>query len=137
MESDLRIDTYRLVRAGGQHVNTTDSAVQITHLPTNIVVQCQAERSQHKNKDRAMKMLKGSSISTNLKRQAVADEANANKKKIESGSANRSYVLHPYKMIKDLRTSHESSNVMKVMAGDLNAYMEKWLSMRADEEQEE
>ena len=138
VESDLRIDTYRASGAGGQHVNTTDSAVRITHLPTNIVVQCQAERSQHKNKDRAMKMLKGKLYQHELeKRQAVADEANANKKKIEWGSQIRSYVLHPYKMIKDLRTSHESSNVDKVMAGDLNAYMEKWLSMRADEEQEE
>ena len=138
VESDLRIDTYRASGAGGQHVNTTDSAVRITHLPTNIVVQCQAERSQHKNKDRAMKMLKGKLYQHELeKRQAVADEANANKKKIEWGSQIRSYVLHPYKMIKDLRTSHESSNVDKVMAGDLNAYMEKWLSMRADEAQEE
>ena len=85
-----------------------------------------------------MKMLKGKLYQHELeKRQAVADEANANKKKIEWGSQIRSYVLHPYKMIKDLRTSHESSNVDKVMAGDLNAYMEKWLSMRADEEQEE
>jgi peptide chain release factor 2 len=138
VESDLRIDTYRASGAGGQHVNTTDSAVRITHLPTNIVVQCQAERSQHKNKDRAMKMLKGKLYQHELeKRQAVADAANADKKKIEWGSQIRSYVLHPYKMIKDLRTGHESSNTDKVLAGDLNAYMEKWLAQRADEEDEE
>ncbi len=134
IESDLRIDTYRASGAGGQHVNTTDSAVRITHIPTGIVVQCQAERSQHKNKDRAMKMLKSKMYQAELeKRQEVANAAHADKKKIEWGSQIRSYVLHPYKMIKDLRTNHESSNVDKVMGGDLNPYMEKWLSMRADE----
>jgi len=138
IESDLRIDTYRASGAGGQHVNTTDSAVRITHNPTGIVVQCQAERSQHKNKDRAMKMLKGKLYQAELeKRQEVANAAHAEKKKIEWGSQIRSYVLHPYKMIKDLRTSYESSNVDKVMAGDLNAFMEKWLAMRADVDQDQ
>lgn len=138
VESDLRIDTYRASGAGGQHVNTTDSAVRITHMPTGIVVQCQAERSQHKNKDRAMKMLKGKLYQAELdKRQEVATAAHAEKKKIEWGSQIRSYVLHPYKMIKDLRTNYDSSNVDKVMAGDLNAFMEKWLSMRADENAEQ
>ncbi len=137
VESDLRIDTYRASGAGGQHVNTTDSAVRITHNPTGIVVQCQAERSQHKNKDRAIKMLKGKLYQFELeKRQAVTDAVNAEKKKIEWGSQIRSYVLHPYKMIKDLRTGHESSNTDKVLGGDLNAYMEKWLSQRADEGEE-
>ena len=134
VESDLRIDTYRASGAGGQHVNTTDSAVRITHMPTGIVVQCQAERSQHKNKDRAMKMLKGKLYQAELdKRLEVATAAHAQKKKIEWGSQIRSYVLHPYKMIKDLRTNYDSSNVDKVMGGDLNVFMEKWLSMRADE----
>jgi peptide chain release factor 2 len=138
VESDLRIDTYRASGAGGQHVNTTDSAVRITHMPTGIVVQCQAERSQHKNKDRAMKMLKGKLYQAELdKRQEVATAAHAEKKKIEWGSQIRSYVLHPYKMIKDLRTNYDSSNVDKVMAGDLNVFMEKWLSMRADENAEQ
>ena len=138
VESDLRIDTYRASGAGGQHVNTTDSAVRITHMPTGIVVQCQAERSQHKNKDRAMKMLKGKLYQAELdKRQEVATAAHAEKKKIEWGSQIRSYVLHPYKMIKDLRTNYDSSNVDKVMAGELNVFMEKWLSMRADENAEQ
>ena len=137
-ESDLRIDTYRSSGAGGQHVNTTDSAVRITHMPTNIVVQCQAERSQHKNKARAMQMLKGKLYQHELnKRMEVVEKANSQKKKIEWGSQIRSYVLHPYKLIKDLRTGHESSNVDKIMGGDLNAYMETWLAQRADEDTSE
>lgn len=137
-EVDLRIDTYRSSGAGGQHVNTTDSAVRITHLPTNIVVQCQNERSQHKNKARAMQMLKGKLYQHEMdKRQQVVDAANAEKRKIEWGSQIRSYVLHPYKMIKDLRTEYESSNVDKILGGDIQAYIEKWLSMRADAEDEE
>jgi peptide chain release factor 2 len=132
-EVDLRIDTYRASGAGGQHVNTTDSAVRITHLPTNIVVACQNERSQHKNKARAMQLLKSKLYQYELqKRQEAIDEKNAEKKKIEWGSQIRSYVLHPYKLIKDLRTGFESSNVDKVLSGDLNGYMESWLGMNAD-----
>ena len=130
---DLRIDTYRASGAGGQHVNTTDSAVRITHLPTNIVVACQNERSQHKNKAHAMQLLKAKIYQYELqKRQDAIDAKNAEKKKIEWGSQIRSYVLHPYKLIKDLRTGHESSNVDKVLSGDLNGYMESWLGMNAD-----
>lgn len=138
VESELRIDTYRASGAGGQHVNTTDSAVRITHLPTNIVVTCQNERSQHKNKARAMKMLKGKLYQHEMqKRQEAVDAQNAEKKKIEWGSQIRSYVLHPYKLIKDMRTGHESSNVDKILGGALNPYMNAWLAMRADSALEE
>jgi peptide chain release factor 2 len=130
VDSDLRIDTYRSSGAGGQHVNTTDSAVRITHLPTNIVVTCQNERSQHKNKDRAMKLLKGRLYQHEMeKRKAEATMQQAMKKKIEWGSQIRSYVLHPYKLVKDLRTGHESYNVDKVFSGDLTPFMETWLSL--------
>ena len=132
VDSDLRIDTYRASGAGGQHVNTTDSAVRITHLPTNIVVSCQNERSQHKNKARALKLLAGKLYQHELeKRQADVDKLNAEKKKIEWGSQIRSYVLHPYKLVKDLRTGHESSSVDKILDGDLSPFMEAWLSLRA------
>ncbi len=132
VDSDLRIDTYRASGAGGQHVNTTDSAVRITHLPTGIVVSCQNERSQHKNKARALKMLSGKLYQHELeKRQAEADKINAEKKKIEWGSQIRSYVLHPYKLVKDIRTGHESSSVDKVLDGQLSPFMEAWLSLRA------
>jgi peptide chain release factor 2 len=136
-ESDLRIDTYRASGAGGQHVNTTDSAVRITHLPTNIVVACQNERSQHKNKAMAMQLLRAKIYQYEFeKRQQAIDAKNAEKKKIEWGSQIRSYVLHPYKLIKDVRTGYESSNVEKVLAGDLNGYMEAWLGMNADKDLE-
>lgn len=136
-ETELRIDTYRSSGAGGQHVNTTDSAVRITHLPTNIVVTCQNERSQHKNKARAMKMLKGKLYQHEMqKRQEAIDAQNAEKKKIEWGSQIRSYVLHPYKLIKDVRTGYESSNVDKILGGALKPYMNAWLAMRADSDQE-
>lgn len=128
VESDLRIDTYRASGAGGQHVNTTDSAVRITHMPTNIVVQCQNERSQHKNKATAMKMLRSKLYQHELeKRQAEADEVNANKKAIEWGSQIRSYVLHPYRMVKDLRTNVEMGDTDKVLDGELMGFMEAWL----------
>ena len=132
VDSELRIDTFRASGAGGQHVNTTDSAVRITHLPTGIVVSCQNERSQHKNKARALKMLAGKLYQHELeKRKAEADKINAEKKKIEWGSQIRSYVLHPYKLVKDLRTGHESSSVDKVLDGQLSPFMEAWLSLRA------
>ncbi len=131
-EVDLRIDTYRASGAGGQHVNTTDSAVRITHLPTNLVVTCQNERSQHKNKARALKLLKAKLYKYEMeKRQQSIDALNAEKKSIEWGSQIRSYVLHPYKLVKDVRTGHESSNVTKVLDGALTPFMESWLSMRA------
>ena len=128
IESDLRIDTYRASGAGGQHVNTTDSAVRITHLPTNIVVQCQNERSQHKNKATAMKMLRSKLYQHEMeKRQAEADAVNASKKAIEWGSQIRSYVMHPYRLVKDLRTGVEMGNTDKVLDGDLMGFMEAWL----------
>jgi peptide chain release factor 2 len=128
VESDLRIDTYRASGAGGQHVNTTDSAVRITHVPTSIVVQCQNERSQHKNKATAIKMLRAKLYQHEMeKRQAEADEVNANKKAIEWGSQIRSYVMHPYRLVKDLRTGVEVGNTDRVLDGDLMGFMEAWL----------
>jgi peptide chain release factor 2 len=133
-DSDLRIDTMRAGGAGGQHVNTTDSAVRITHLPTNIVVKCQNERSQHKNKDRAMKVLRARIYQHELeKRQAEADILNAEKKRIEWGSQIRSYVLHPYQLVKDVRTAYENGNTTAVLNGDLQPFMESFLAMEADE----
>ncbi|MBU1087211.1 MAG: peptide chain release factor 2 [Candidatus Omnitrophica bacterium] len=127
-EDDLRVDVCRAGGAGGQHVNTTDSAVRITHLPTNIVVQCQNERSQIKNKAMAMKMLKSKLYELELKqRQAEADKHNALKKKIEWGSQIRSYVMHPYSMIKDHRTGVETGNVPVVMDGKLDDFLEGFL----------
>ena len=135
VESDLRIDTYRASGAGGQHVNTTDSAVRITHKPTGLVVTCQNERSQHKNKSRAMKMLKAKLYQHELEqRQAEADVLNAEKKKIEWGSQIRSYVLHPYRMVKDLRTGVEMGDADKVLSGDLMGFMEAWLVQRSSAE---
>jgi peptide chain release factor 2 len=135
VESDLRIDTYRASGAGGQHVNTTDSAVRITHAPTNIVVQCQNERSQHKNKATAMKMLRAKLYQHEMeKRQAEADEVNANKKAIEWGSQIRSYVMHPYRMVKDLRTGVEQGNTDRVLNGDLMGFMEAWLVQQSTSE---
>ena len=132
LDSDLRIDTMRAGGAGGQHVNTTDSAVRITHIPTGIVVKCQNERSQHKNKAKAMKVLKARLYQHELrKRQEEVDALNAEKKKIEWGSQIRSYVLHPYRMVKDLRTEHQTGNTDGVLGGDLNAFMEAWLAMKA------
>ena len=131
-ESECRIDTYRSSGAGGQHVNTTDSAVRITHLATGIVAACQAERSQHKNKAKAWKMLKAKLYQHELeKRQAEADAYNAEKKRIEWGSQIRSYVLQPYRLVKDLRTGHESGNTDKVLGGDLTPFMEAWLVARS------
>ena len=126
-EKDLRIDTYRAGGAGGQHVNKTDSAVRITHLPTNLVVQCQNERSQLQNKQTAMKMLM-SRLVEKQKREKVEKEQSVEKKKIEWGSQIRSYVLHPYKMVKDVRTDYESPRPDLVLDGDLMPFIEKYLS---------
>ncbi len=128
-ETELRIDRFRASGAGGQHVNTTDSAVRIIHLPTNLTVSCQNERSQHKNKARALKMLKAKLYQHEMdKRQAELDAANAEKKRIEWGSQIRSYVLHPYRLVKDTRTQVEATNVDKVLGGDLLGFMEAWLA---------
>ena len=129
-ESDLRIDTYRASGAGGQHVNTTDSAVRIKHIPTQIVVQCQNDRSQHKNKAYAMNMLKSRIYEFEIqKRKEKEDVVNDQKKQIGWGSQIRSYVLHPYKLIKDLRTNYESSNINDILDGDIDAFLEKSLSL--------
>ena len=130
-DKDLKVDTYRASGAGGQHVNTTDSAVRITHLPTNIVVQCQNERSQHKNRATAMKMLRARLYEQELqRREEEANAANAVKTEIGWGHQIRSYVLQPYQMVKDLRTGLESSQPQVVLDGDLNAFMSAALAAR-------
>lgn len=127
-EKDLRIDTYRSSGAGGQHVNKTDSAVRLTHIPTGIVVACQNERSQHKNKDRAMKTLKAKLYERQQAEQAEKiDQIKGARKKIDFGSQIRSYVMEPYQLVKDLRTDHQTSAVDAVMNGDLDAFMESYL----------
>ena len=123
-ETDLRIDTYRASGAGGQHVNKTDSAVRITHIPTKVVVQCQNDRSQHKNKSNAMAMLKSRLYELELqKRKEEENKIHSEKKDIGWGHQIRSYVLHPYKLIKDLRTNHESSNVNDILNGDIDKFL--------------
>jgi peptide chain release factor 2 len=127
-EKDLRIDTYRSSGAGGQHVNVTDSAVRITHLPTGIVVACQNERSQHKNRATALKMLKARLYQLELEeRQKKASADYASKQKIEWGSQIRSYVLHPYNLVKDLRTQVETSNTTAVLDGEIDEFIETYL----------
>ena len=129
-EGDLRIDTYRASGAGGQHVNKTDSAVRITHIPTHIVVQCQSGRSQHKNKSHALAMLKSRLYELELqKRKEEENKINSEKKDIGWGNQIRSYVLHPYKLIKDLRTNYESSNVSDVLDGNIDKFLEKSLTL--------
>ena len=133
-ESDLRVDTYRSSGAGGQHVNKTDSAVRLTHTPSGIVVACQAERSQHKNRATAMKLLKAKLYELELeKRTEERDALYAGKAKIDFGSKIRSYVLHPYQMVKDLRTKHETSDTKGVLDGDLDALIESFLIMHSGE----
>ncbi len=128
LDKDLRIDTYRSSGAGGQHVNTTDSAVRITHLPSKIVVQCQNERSQHKNKETCMNMLKARLYDFEMKKK---DELNQNKEESKAeigwGHQIRSYVLQPYRLIKDNRTNYESTNPEKVLDGDLDEFLEESL----------
>ncbi|MFZ5979489.1 MAG: peptide chain release factor 2 [Candidatus Zixiibacteriota bacterium] len=128
-DDDLRIDTFRSSGAGGQHVNKTSSAVRITHLPTNIVVTCQSERSQHKNRDSAMLVLKSKLYQ--LKREEEAkkmEKFEKTKKKIEWGSQIRSYVFHPYNLVKDHRTNYETSDIQSVMDGDIDRFIEAYLS---------
>jgi peptide chain release factor 2 len=127
-ESDLRVDTYRSSGAGGQHVNTTDSAVRITHVPTGFVVACQTERSQHMNRAQAMKMLRAKLFEKELQeREAKAAEISGEKKEIGWGSQIRSYVLHPYRMVKDLRTGVESGNPDAVLDGALEEFIVAFL----------
>ena len=127
-EKDLRIDTYRSTGAGGQHVNKTDSAVRITHMPTGIVVQCQNERSQHKNKAMAMKYLRSRLYEMKIREQnEKLAEINKSKKDIAWGSQIRSYILHPYKLVKDHRTEVETGNVAQVLDGDIDRFIEAYL----------
>jgi peptide chain release factor 2 len=131
-DKDLRVDTYRSSGAGGQHVNVTDSAVRITHLPTNIVVTCQNERSQHKNRDTAMKLLRARLYQLEVdKRQAEQEKLEGEKKDIAFGSQIRSYVLQPYQLAKDLRTGYEVGDVQRVLDGDLDGFVEAYLAQRA------
>lgn len=130
-DKDLRVDTFRASGAGGQHVNKTDSAIRITHQPTGIVVQCQNDRSQHKNRAQAMAMLKARLYEAELqKREAEAQALEDSKTDIGWGHQIRSYVLHPYQMVKDLRTEVETSNPQAVLDGDLDRFMEAALAQR-------
>ena len=128
-ESDLRIDTYRSSGAGGQHVNTTDSAVRITHLPTKITVQCQNNRSQHRNKEECMSMLRSKLYEMELKRiEDQDDKKNSEKTEIGWGNQIRSYVLHPYKMVKDLRTQHQITDTEAVLDGNIDDFIQNALA---------
>jgi peptide chain release factor 2 len=130
-DKDLRIDTYRSTGAGGQHINTTDSAVRITHIPTNIVVQCQNQRSQHQNRAVAMQVLRSRLYELELeKRRAETAELEANKQEISFGSQIRNYVLAPYRLVKDARTKLERGDVDAVLAGDIDDFIKAYLLMR-------
>src|SRR6266511_645613 len=127
-DKDLRVDTYRATGAGGQHINTTDSAVRITHLPTGIVVQCQNQRSQHQNRAVAMHVLKSRLYELELeKRRAETAQLEETKRDISFGSQIRNYVLHPYRLAKDVRTKHETSDVDAVLDGDLDEFIKEYL----------
>jgi peptide chain release factor 2 len=132
-EKDIRVDTYRSSGAGGQHVNVTDSAVRITHLPTGIVVSCQNERSQHRNRDAAMKVLKARLYDQRTKEQRERlEQIGGEKREIGFGSQIRSYVLHPYQMIKDHRTKEQVGDVNRVLDGDIDSFIKSYLLHRAE-----
>jgi peptide chain release factor 2 len=134
-ESDLRVDTYRASGAGGQHVNTTDSAVRITHEPTGIVVQCQAERSQHKNRSKAMQMLRAKVYEWQQdQKKKEMERFYSAKGEIAWGNQIRSYVLQPYTMAKDHRTDTEKGNVQAVLDGDLDEFIEAYLKHACEQE---
>lgn len=127
-EKDLRIDTYRASGAGGQHVNKTDSAIRITHFPSGIVVACQNERSQHKNKDRAMKILKAKLYEMEVQRQKdQIQDSKGDLQRIDFGSQIRSYVIHPYQLVKDLRTGEETTAVSDVLDGKIDSFIQAYL----------
>lgn len=130
-DKDLRVDTYRSTGAGGQHVNTTDSAVRITHLPTGIVVTCQNQRSQIQNRQVAMKVLRSKLYELEIeKRQAETAELEANKQDISFGSQIRNYVLHPYRLVKDTRTKFERTDVETVLDGDIDNFIKEFLLLK-------
>jgi peptide chain release factor 2 len=136
-DKDLRVDTYRASGAGGQHVNKTDSAVRLTHLPTGIVVQCQNERSQHKNRASAMKILRARLYEhARREREAELDALRGEQRKIDFGSQIRSYTLHPQQRVKDHRTQRETGNVSAVLEGDLDGFIRATLMQRAVEARE-
>jgi peptide chain release factor 2 len=131
-DKDLRVDTYRSSGAGGQHVNVTDSAVRITHLPTGLVVTCQNERSQHKNRDVAMKLLRARLYQLEVeKRQEAQEKLEGEKKDIAFGSQIRSYTLQPYQLVKDVRTGFEMGDAQRVLDGDISGFVEAYLAQRA------
>jgi peptide chain release factor 2 len=132
-DKDIRIDNYRSSGAGGQHVNVTDSADRITHIPSGIVVSCQNERSQHKNKAQAMRVLQSRLFDIKLKeQQAKLDQIAGEKSAISFGSQIRSYVLHPYQMVKDHRTKETVGDVNRVLDGDLDGFIKSFLMKRAN-----